>query len=231
MTREAFSARLIGRIFDADLRYACVTNLCYEAMYKGMHGVQVFPNMVPLCRKTLAGSGVKLGAVVTYPHGIFPPELKVFEAKDLVAAGADELVVAMNTIDLRSGRPEAVREEMAALRAAVPNTVVKFIIETEFMPDDCIVKAAELAVECGIDGLVTSTGLYNKLDAQKNDLPIQTTPEEVTLIKGVVGDRVSVQAQGNIATVAHARALLAAGADFLSSRFAAKLYDEFEQEG
>ena len=223
MTRKELAAKIVSRIFDSDLRRECVSNLCYEAREYGFAGVQVFPIMIGHCKQILTGTPVKIGSVVTYPHGIFPAGLKVFEAKDCVAEGADEVVVSMNCIALNSGMPVVVEQEMRAVREALPHHIVKFILETEFLREDKIVAACEAAVAAGIDCLVTSTGLYNTLDEQKNDVPIRTAPEEVTLIKGVVGDKVKIQAQGNIDSAELAAMLIDAGADYIGTRHAVRI--------
>ena len=226
MNKEEFASKIVNRIYDTDLRYACVSNICYEAKEYGMRGVQVFPTMISQCRKILKETDIKVCAVVTYPHGVFPSELKVFEAKDCIAEGADEVAVVMNGVEMNSGDYGAIEEEMRAVKEAAGGKIVKFFIETEFMKEPEIRKACELAVETGVDYVITSTGLYNTLDEQKRDVPIQTTAEEVRLIKSIVGDKVKIQAQGNIATYEKAKELLDAGADVICTRFAARICDE-----
>lgn len=210
------AAKLINRIFDADLSYACVTNLCYEALCHGFYGVQVFPNMIGLCKKVLKDSDVKIISLITYPHGTFTAPQKAFEIQDALELGADEVEVCINCLHIRSGLWDKVREEMQVCRAAAGSHVLKFILEVEYLTPEQIRQCCQIAREEKVDFLVSSTGLYNTLDENKRDVPIPVTEEDIRLLRSAAGDQMGIIAQGNVDSPAMADALLAAGADYLA---------------
>src|SRR5439155_8144950 len=52
----------------------------------------VYPNLVPAALERVRGTGVKVASVATaFPSGQSPIELKVAEAREVVAMGADEV--------------------------------------------------------------------------------------------------------------------------------------------
>lgn len=209
--------RITSRIYDADIPYSVITNLCYEAVFHKFEAVQVFPNMVELCRHVLGDSGVEVRALIAYPHGTFTAEQKAEEIRDAVSLGADQLEVCLNCLNVRSGQWELVRQEMRACKAAAAGKKVLFILEVEYLTDEQITRCCAIALEEGLSGLVTSTGLYNTVDANLRDVSIVATEKDVRLIKEAVGDKLDVVAQGFIRTPQQAQALLAAGADVIAS--------------
>lgn len=224
MNRSELAAKTQSRIFDININYQTVTNLCYEAERYGFKSVQVFPCMVEMCAATLTNPNVKINALISYPHGGFSIEQKAAEAKDAVMRGATEVEVVMNAREAKSGNFDYIEREMRAVADAVgPKAAVKFIIEIEVLTDDEIQNVCAAAVRAGIDCIVTSTGLYNTLDANKNDVPLYASTKDVKLLKSALGGKVAVEAQGYIHTAVLAQELLAAGADSVSTEQAKKV--------
>jgi deoxyribose-phosphate aldolase len=215
MGRYQYCDKIVSRIFDADVPYSSVTNICYESIVQGFHGVQVFPNTVELCEKILRDSKVKIYALIAFPHGTFLPDQKAREINDILPRGAGGVEVCINALDARSENWDAVREEMRQCRKAAGAAILKYILEIEWLTDAQIIKCCEIAVEEKIDGIVTSTGLYNTVDENKKDIPIYVTEKDIALIKGVTGSRVSVMAQGCIENPEMADRLIRSGADYL----------------
>ena len=89
MDKKTFASKLENRVFDMDVHDTDVSNACYEAMYHGLASVQVFPVMIEECAKLLKGSEVKIAALIDYPHGVFPPEIKKMEILDAKKRGAE----------------------------------------------------------------------------------------------------------------------------------------------
>lgn len=228
MENKLFFNKIINRIYDADVNYKNVSNVCYEAKEYGFIGVEVFPNMIELAKKTINGANINICATITYPHGTFTAEQKSFEIQDAISAGADEVEVCINNLNVRSENWELVEKEMRVIRESSKDKSVSIIIETEYLIDAHIVRCCEIAKKHKIDCIITSTGLYSTLDDNKNDVPIQTTVEEVKLIKGVVGNTVKIRAQGNIDSYQMAKELIDAGADMIGTRFAVKISDELQ---
>ena len=212
-----------GRILESYYDYANVSNLVYEALDFKFECIQVFPNMLKKVKRVLDGRQMNVCAVISYPHGTFLPEQKAFEIKDAIDAGATQMEFVIHNINVRSGKWGNVIEEFKACRKAAGSFVLKAILECEWLTEDMIKKVCKIAYEEGIDRLSTSIGVYTKPDKNRNDILIGVNPNDITTIKAVVEDKVKIVAQGGIDSPEKCEALLEAGADYISSEFAADI--------
>ena len=222
---KELASKIESRIFDININYQTVTNLCYEAIRFGFYSVQVFPSQVEMCKEVLEESQVKINALISYPHGGFTPEQKAMEALDAIERGADEVEVVMNTREAKSQNFDFIENEMKTVVDAVKgkgskDVTIKFIIEIECLTFDEIAETCKKAKLAEIDYIVTSTGLYSSLDKERNDVPLHADPLEVAFIKSLVRDNVKIQAQGYIKNYSHAVSLLGAGADRIATEHA-----------
>jgi deoxyribose-phosphate aldolase len=181
---------------DAD-----VARVCAEARVHGFGAVCLYAPAVPVARAHLAGSAVRIAAVVDFPRGEGTTEARLHEARQAVAQGADELDLVAPLPALVAGRFEAVLADLAAVIGAVP-VPVKVILETARLERDAKVAAAAIARCAGAAFLKTSTGFGGG----------GATVEDVALLRRVAGDGVGVKASGGIRTAADARAMIRAGA-------------------
>lgn len=212
------------RIYETIKTYDSVKCLCYEAKEFGFASVQVFPCMIELCKQILDGTDVKLNAVISYPHGGFSIDQKAAEAAECARRGAHLVEVVINAREIKSHNYDYILREMEAVKQAVPaDTIVKFNIEIESLTDEEAVETCKMAVKAGIDYIVTSTGLYHTLDANKNDVPLVTSVHEVSLLKNALEGKVKVQAEGYISDGETAQKLLDAGADIISTEYAVEV--------
>ncbi|MBP8131168.1 MAG: deoxyribose-phosphate aldolase [Candidatus Hydrogenedentes bacterium] len=179
-----------------------IAELCDEAMQQGFHAVAVNPAWAPFCVKKLAGSGVGICVTVGFPLGSNTAQIKVEEARDAARNGATELDMVINIGALKSGYPGYVEREIAALVKAVRGLPVKVILETSYLSRDEKVAVCEMSMRAGAAFVKTATG-YGHGGA---------TPEDVALMKKVVGDQLGIKAAGGIRTYGDAVALIEAGA-------------------
>jgi deoxyribose-phosphate aldolase len=180
---------------------ADLARVCAEARAHGFGAVCLYPAAVPTARAHLAGSGVRIAAVVDFPRGEGATEARVREAREAVALGADELDLVAPQPLLAAGRWEAVLGDLAAVVGAV-QVPVKVILETARLSRDGKVAAAAVARCAGAAFVKTSTGFGGG----------GATVEDVALLRAVVGDGVGVKASGGIRTAADALAMVRAGA-------------------
>jgi len=172
--------------------------------------------------RLVAGSRVVVAAVIGFPHGAVPAEVKAHEARLAIAAGARELDMVVNIGALKSGAEAAVRDDIAAVIAeARPHGVlVKVILETCHLSPTEIVTGCRLAEEAGADFVKTSTGFGLKASG-----PTGATPEAVRLMLDAVGGRLQVKASGGIRTWDDAVAYLDMGCTRLGVGDAAAILD------
>ncbi len=122
--------------------------------------VCVYPDLVRVAKRALAGSGVKVASVSTaFPSGRSPLPVKLADVRRALAAGADEIDMVIDRGAFLAGDVRKVVEEIAAVKEACGKTRLKVILETgELETYDNVRRASDLAMAAGADFIKTSTG-------------------------------------------------------------------------
>ena len=168
---------------------AQISNLCNEALKYDFASVCVNPTHIELCSKLLKGSDVKVCTVIGFPLGANTSETKAFEAKDAINKGAQEIDMVLNIGALKEGNYELVKNDIAAVKEAAGDTLVKVIFETCLLTKEEIVKACEICMEVKVEYVKTSTG-FNKYGATFDDVKLMSdTVKGVCLVKAAGGVR------------------------------------------
>jgi len=183
-----------------------LARLCAEARAHALGAVCVHRHAVAEARRLLAGTAVKVVAVVDFPKGEGTTAARVAEAREAARTGADEVDLVAPLPALAAGRFEAVLDDLRAVIGALP-VPVKVILETARLDRDRKVAAAAIARCAGAAFVKTSTGFGGG----------GATVEDVALLRAVVGETVGVKASGGIRTAAAALAMIRAGADRIGS--------------
>lgn len=182
-----------------------VLRLCAEAREHGFFSVCINPYWVGPAVNELSGSAVKVCTVAGFPLGATTPHIKNAEADEALRHGATEIDMVINVGALRQGDTATVLEEIAQLAHTChrSNALLKVIIETALLTDDQKRLACELSVRAGADFVKTSTGFAAQ----------GATPEDVALMRAMVGPNIGVKASGGIRTLADLRRMVDAGAN------------------
>lgn len=184
-----------------------VAEICRQARTYQFASVCINPAYIPLTAKMLAGSGVKVCTVIGFPLGSTSTETKAFETRDAVAKGADEIDMVIHIGKLKSGDFEYVCNDIRAVVQSAQGRVVKVIIETSLLTDDEKVAACILAKAAGAQFVKTSTGFGGG----------GATPEDIALMRRIVGKELGVKASGGVKDCESAEKLIAAGASRLGA--------------
>ena len=187
---------------DADL--AANAKICIE---NEVFSMCVKPCDIKAAKELLKKSNVKVGCVVSFPHGADAIPVKAFQARQAIEDGADEIDMVMNIGKFLSGDYEYVVDDIRAVVEVAHShgVLVKVIQESGYLTLDKVAKACELAYEAGADFVKTSTGFG----------PGKATPEIVDVMIKTVGDRMMVKPSGGIRDWETAVAFLEQGADRL----------------
>lgn len=180
-----------------------ITKLCQDAKVNDFASVCINPFWVSLTADLLKGSDVKVCTVVGFPLGANTTATKVFEAKDAINSGAEEIDMVMNIGCFKSKEYDVVVDDIKAVKEAVGDKILKVIIETSLLNDEEIIKACKIVKEANADFVKTSTGF----STGGADI------ENIALMKNVVGDDLLIKASGGIRTSQDFDALVDAGAD------------------
>jgi deoxyribose-phosphate aldolase len=180
-----------------------ILKLTKEAKEYRFASVCVNPTWVELAAQELKGTDVKVCTVIGFPLGANTKEVKVFETKDAIEKGAEEIDMVINIAKLKDGDDDYVESEIAGVvEASRGKAIVKVIIETCLLTDDEKKQVCNLAVKAGADFVKTSTGFSTG----------GATIEDVALMKQTVGAHVGVKASGGIRSKEDAQAMVHAGA-------------------
>ncbi|WP_225850056.1 deoxyribose-phosphate aldolase [Streptomyces sp. HPF1205] len=186
----------------------------------------VYPDMVPVAKDALAGSGIQVASVATaFPSGRAARSVKLADVAAAVAAGADEIDMVIDRGAFLSGRYLEVFEEIQAVKEACARpggggrAHLKVIFENgELATYDNIRRCSWLAMLAGADFIKTSTG----------KVAVNATPANTLLMLEAVRDfrretgvQVGVKPAGGIRTAKDAIKYLVlvnetAGDDWLS---------------
>ena len=201
---------------------AAFEKLCDEAKKYNFKMVAINPAQTVRCKKKLEGSPVHVGAAIGFPLGQTTLECKIFETKDAIEKGADEIDYVINVAELKNKNYDYIKKEMEEIvkicREAGKTS--KVIFENCYLTDDEKRKDAEIAKEVKPDFIKTSTGFGTG----------GATVEDVKLMKSVVGDEVKVKAAGGIRDLKTALAMIEAGAERLGTSAGVAIVEEYNNQ-
>lgn len=189
-----------------------VRALIAQAQELGTYSVCVSPSMLPID----APKGLHVACVCGFPSGAHKAEVKAAEAAQAVRDGADEIDMVVNLALVKQADWDGVRADIAAVRAACPDSVLKVIIESAVLTDEEIVETCKQAEAAGADFVKTSTGFHPSGGASVH---------AVELMRQTVGDRLGVKASGGIRDAQSALAMIEAGASRLGLSSSAAVLD------
>lgn len=181
-----------------------IIRLCDEALFFNFAAVCVSPYWIALASSQLSGSAVKIAATIGFPLGASHTTVKRFEAEEAIRMGAHELDMVLNIGALKSGDRQSVQNDIAAVVevAHAAGAIVKVILETPLLTLEEKILSCELSLAVKADFVKTATGFLGG-----------ATTEDVSLLRGVVGNRAGVKASGGIRTASSAQAMIDAGAN------------------
>lgn len=202
-----FDRQLAGMIdhtlLTPDATREQLAKVCKEAVQYGFATVCVNSSNIPFVAQQLRGSNVKPIAVVGFPLGAATTESKVFEAREAIRNGAEEIDMVINIGSLKSKDYQLVYEDILKVVEASKPKKVKVIIETSKLTDEEKVVACALSKAAHAAFVKTSTGFGGG----------GATVEDITLMRRVVGSDMEVKASGGVRTAEDALAMIKAGAN------------------
>jgi len=176
--------------------------VCDEARKYTFASVCVNSCNVRFVANALRGTVVKPIAVVGFPLGAATSGAKAFETREAIREGAQEIDMVVNIGAMKSRDYAVVIDDIKAVVKAAGAVPVKVILETSKLDDEEKAIACALAKAAGAAFVKTSTGFGGG----------GATPEDVALMRRVVGDELGVKASGGIRTIDDAERVIEAGA-------------------
>jgi len=171
--------------------------------------------------KEYVGGKMAVCTVIGFPNGYSTTAVKVFEAKDAIQNGADEIDMVINIGYVKDGLYDLQLDEIKQVKAACGTHLLKVIIETCLLTDAEKIKMCEVVTESGADFIKTSTGFSTA----------GATFDDVALFAAHVGPNVRIKAAGGIKTMEDAEKFVSLGASRLGTSRIIKIIKNEEANG
>lgn len=206
MTQQEILAKVDHTLLKPESTWAQIKQICDDAIEYKTASICINPCYVKRAVEYLNGR-VPVCTVIGFPLGATPTAVKVFEAKQALADGAEEFDMVINIGALKDGDYEYVKQDIAALKEAVGDHVLKVIIETCLLTEEEKIKMCEIVTRAGAEFIKTSTGFSTA----------GATFDDVKLMHEHVGPGVKVKAAGGISSFDDAEKFMSLGADRLGT--------------
>ena len=161
---------------------------------------------IPACfvktAKEYVQDKIKICTVIGFPNGYSTTNTKVFETKDALQNGADEIDMVININALKRKDYEYILNEINEIKNACQEKILKVIVETCLLTEEEKVKICEIVSKSNADFIKTSTG-FSTGGAQI---------EDIELFKNHLSPNKKIKASGGIRTFEDANRMIEAGA-------------------
>lgn len=192
--------------------WADIHTLCQEALEYHTASVCIPPTYVAPAREAF-GPSLNICTVIGFPLGYHTTDIKVQETRQAILDGAREIDMVINLTDVKNGDFEKVYQEIATLREAAKNEILKVIVETCYLTQEEKIRLCEIVTKAGADYIKTSTGFGTG----------GAVMEDILLFKEHIGPSVKIKAAGGIRTRDDLEAFVQAGCSRIGTSSAVKL--------
>ncbi len=215
MTRDEILRTVDHTLLDPCATWDEIRQICDDALTYGTASVCI-PAAYVKKAKEYVGDKMAVCTVIGFPNGYSTTETKVFETRDAIQNGADEIDMVIHIGALKDEKYDAVKEEICKIKEACGSHILKVIIETCLLTEEEKIKMCQIVTEAGADFIKTSTGFSTG----------GATPEDVALFKAHVGPKVQIKAAGGIRSFEDAERFLDLGANRLGTSRLVKIMKE-----
>lgn len=183
----------IRQILDDAMKYETASACIPPAYVK--QAAEYVEGKLPIC------------TVIGFPNGYSTTAVKVFETKDAIANGADEIDMVIHIGYLKDRRYQEIEDEIRQIHEACNGKILKVIIETCLLTEEEKIKMCEIVTRAGAEYIKTSTG-FSIAGA---------TFADVELMRNYIGKEVKVKAAGGISSFDDAEEFMRLGAERLGT--------------
>lgn len=220
MERKEILKHIDHTLLKAVATWEDIKVLCDEAIEYGTASVCVPACYISRIHKTY-GNKINICTVVGFPLGYSVTEAKVLETKKAIEDGANEIDMVINISDVKNGDLEKVIKEIAALKEACGDKILKVIIETCYLTEEEKIAMCKAVTEAGADYIKTSTGFGTA----------GATIEDIRLFKKHIGPNVKMKAAGGVKTIADLEMFINEGCDRIGTSSAVNMLKGEEVTG
>ena len=220
MERKEILKHIDHTLLKAVATWEDIKVLCDEAIEYGTASVCVPACYISRIHETY-GDKINICTVVGFPLGYSVTEAKVLETRKAIEDGANEIDMVINISDVKNGDLEKVTKEIAALKEACGDKILKVIIETCYLTEEEKIAMCKAVTEAGADYIKTSTGFGTA----------GATIEDIRLFKKHIGPNVKMKAAGGVKTIADLEMFINEGCDRIGTSSAVNMLKGEEVTG
>ncbi|MBB6326580.1 deoxyribose-phosphate aldolase [Algoriphagus iocasae] len=197
-----------------------VDSLIREAIEEQFVGICLPPFWLKKAKRELKEEDIQLVTVIGFPLGYTDTATKVFETKEAIKQGADELDLVWSQTAFHSGMnwPKIEIAQISKI-CHEEERILKVIIETANLSESQIKEACMICQDAGADYVKTSTGFASR----------GATVEDILTMRASLASHVGIKASGGIKTLDFAIELIQAGADRIGTSSAKQLMDAWRE--
>lgn len=209
MTLEEILSKCDHTLLVQDATKDDIKSICDDGIKFKTASICISPSYVEFAKHYIEtqNADLKICTVIGFPNGNCTTETKIFEARDTIEKGADEIDMVINIGRLKDKDYTYILNEIKQLRNACEKKILKVIIETCYLTDDEKIKMCEIVTEARADFIKTSTGFGTG----------GATFEDVALFAKYINPDVKIKAAGGISNLEDAEKFIELGASRLGT--------------
>lgn len=217
MTYREVLSKVDHTLLKQQATWEQIKQICDDTAAFGTASICIPPSYVKACAEYLQGK-VPVCTVIGFPNGYHTTAVKVFETKEAVKEGAEEIDMVINIGWVKDGRYDLILNEINAIKAACNGKLLKVIIETCLLTEEEKSRMCQVVNESDADYIKTSTGFSTS----------GATFEDIALMKASMSEGKMIKAAGGIADFNDAVKFIGLGADRLGT---SRLADQIKKGG
>lgn len=188
-----------------------ICRLCEEALLYKTASVCIPASYVKFAHDKF--SELNICTVIGFPLGYSTTAVKCAEARGAVADGANEIDMVVNLGWVKDGKFSEVQCEIADVKAACGEKILKVIIETCYLTEPEKIELCKCVTNAKADYIKTSTGFGTA----------GACIEDIRLFKQNIGANVKIKAAGGVKTKSDLEMFLNEGCDRIGTSSAVRL--------
>ena len=214
MTKQEILRHIDHTQLKAFCTWEDIKKLCDEAIEYNTASVCIPPSYIERIKETY-GDKINICTVIGFPLGYNTTETKVFEVKDAIAKGCNEVDMVITIGDVKNGDFDKVETEIRTLKEAAGDKVLKVIVETCYLTEEEKIKLCQCVTNAKADYIKTSTGFGTD----------GATIEDIRLFSKNIGPNVKMKAAGGVKSREDLEMFLDAGCDRIGTSSAVKMLE------
>ena len=193
-------------LLKQDATWEQIKKICDEGIEYHTASVCIPASFVKQAADYMQGK-CKVCTVIGFPNGYSTTATKVFETKDAVKNGADEIDMVINIGWVKDQKYDLILDEIKQIKAACDGKLLKVIIEPCLLTEEEKIRMCSVVTDSGAEYIKTSTGFSTA----------GATFSDIELFAKHVGADIKIKAAGGISTLEDAEKFLSLGASRLGT--------------